>query len=169
MNDAEHREQVKLFAWAEWERIDRPELGLLFAVPNGGRRDAVTGARLKAEGVKAGVPDVWLPVARRVPWEYTELAASGAFEHTLESHAEGLEAIIFAGHVERLARCVMSPVEALHGERDGAAPVGPVREMAARYGWRLRVAPTGRHQVALARPRMTAAWVRTHLFEAVHR
>lgn len=112
---------------------------------------------------------VWLPVARRVPWEYTELAASGAFEHTLESHAEGLEAIIFAGHVERLARCVMSPVEALHGERDGAAPVGPVREMAARYGWRLRVAPTGRHQVALARPRMTAAWVRTHLFEAVHR
>lgn len=65
MNDAEHREQVKLFAWAEWERIDRPELGLLFAVPNGGRRDKVTGARLKAEGVKAGVPDVWLPVARQ--------------------------------------------------------------------------------------------------------
>lgn len=55
---------MKLFAWAEWERIDRPELGLLFAVPNGGRRDKVTGARLKAEGVKAGVPDVWLPVAR---------------------------------------------------------------------------------------------------------
>ena len=65
MNDAEHREQVKLFAWAEWERIDRPELGLLFAVPNGGKRDAVTGARLKAEGVRAGVPDVWLPVARQ--------------------------------------------------------------------------------------------------------
>ena len=65
MNDVEHQEQVKLFAWAEWERIDRPELGLLFAVPNGGRRDKVTGARLKAEGVKAGVPDVWLPVARQ--------------------------------------------------------------------------------------------------------
>lgn len=64
MNDLEHREQARLFAWAEWERIDRPELGLLFAVPNGGRRDKVTGARLKAEGVKAGVPDVWLPVAR---------------------------------------------------------------------------------------------------------
>lgn len=111
---------------------------------------------------------VWLPVARRVPWEYTELAASGAFEHTLESHAEGLEAIIFAGHVEGLAQRVTRPVEALHGERDGAAPVGPVREIAARYGWRLRVAPTGRHQVALARPRMTADWVRTHLFEPVH-
>ncbi len=65
MRQDEHNEQVKLFAWAEWERIDRPELGLLSAVPNGGKRDAATGARLKAEGDKAGVPDVWLPVARQ--------------------------------------------------------------------------------------------------------
>lgn len=27
-------------------------------VPNGGRRDAITGARLKREGVKAGFPDI---------------------------------------------------------------------------------------------------------------
>jgi hypothetical protein len=60
----EHNEQVMLFAWARVMESQRPELELLFAVPNGGRRDAVTGARLKAEGVKAGVPDVWLPVAR---------------------------------------------------------------------------------------------------------
>ena len=32
----------------------------LFAVPNGGRRDAVTGAKLKAEGVLAGVADLIL-------------------------------------------------------------------------------------------------------------
>jgi hypothetical protein len=64
VNDAEHREQVRLFAWARKEEGARPELGLLFAVPNGGRRDAATGARMKAEGVKRGVPDVWLPVAR---------------------------------------------------------------------------------------------------------
>ena len=110
---------------------------------------------------------VWLPVARRVPWEYTELAASGAFEHTLESHAEGLEAIIFAGHVEGLAERIHVPVEALHGERDGAAPIGPVRAVAERFGWRLRIAPTGRHEVALSRPHMTAAWVRANLFEPV--
>lgn len=30
----------------------------MYAVPNGGRRDAVTGALLKAEGVKAGVSDL---------------------------------------------------------------------------------------------------------------
>jgi hypothetical protein len=29
-----------------------------FAIPNGGRRDRITGAMLKREGVKAGVPDI---------------------------------------------------------------------------------------------------------------
>lgn len=37
---------------------------LLFAIPDGGRRDAVTGAHLKAEGVRAGVPDMFLAVPR---------------------------------------------------------------------------------------------------------
>lgn len=37
---------------------------MCFAIPNGGARDAVTAGRLKAEGVKAGVPDVCCPVAR---------------------------------------------------------------------------------------------------------
>lgn len=35
---------------------------LLYAVPNGGQRNAATGARLKAEGVLAGVPDLVLHV-----------------------------------------------------------------------------------------------------------
>ena len=64
MRQEEHNEQVELFRWAGLAVGRHPELALLFAVPNGGRRDKVTGARLKAEGVKAGVPDVWLPVAR---------------------------------------------------------------------------------------------------------
>ncbi len=64
MKQEEHNEQVALFRWATLAAGRYPELALLFAVPNGGRRDAVTGARLKAEGVKAGVPDIWLPVAR---------------------------------------------------------------------------------------------------------
>lgn len=33
---------------------------LLFAIPNGGARNAVTGSILKAEGVRAGVPDLFL-------------------------------------------------------------------------------------------------------------
>ena len=42
-----------------------PELGLLFAIPNGGKRGIATAARLKLEGVKPGVPDLMLPVARQ--------------------------------------------------------------------------------------------------------
>lgn len=32
------------------------------AIPNGGRRSSITGARLKAEGVRAGIPDLFLAV-----------------------------------------------------------------------------------------------------------
>ena len=61
----EHAEQVALVAWARLHEHRLPGLALLVAIPNDGRRDAVTGARLKAEGVKAGVPDLFLPMARR--------------------------------------------------------------------------------------------------------
>lgn len=54
--------QVNLFQWAKLASGADPRLKLLFAVPNGGKRDYVTAARMQAEGVKAGVPDVFLPV-----------------------------------------------------------------------------------------------------------
>ena len=62
----EHAHQVALCLWASLpEQRERwPELGLLFAIPNGGDRNKIVAARLKAEGVKPGVPDLMLPVAR---------------------------------------------------------------------------------------------------------
>lgn len=58
--DEEHRLQT---ACVSWFRLAYPKWAqLLFAVPNGGRRDAVTGARLKAEGVVPGVSDLLLLV-----------------------------------------------------------------------------------------------------------
>lgn len=60
MSNEEHNIQV---ACVRWFAYQYPELrGLLFAVPNGGRRDAVTGAKMKAEGVVAGVSDLILLV-----------------------------------------------------------------------------------------------------------
>ena len=45
----------------QWFRLQHRDLApLLFAVPNGGARDAVTGAILKAEGVVPGVSDLLL-------------------------------------------------------------------------------------------------------------
>ncbi len=44
-----------------WFRDRYPHLaGVFFAIPNGGKRDPVTAARLKAEGVLPGVPDLFL-------------------------------------------------------------------------------------------------------------
>lgn len=56
--DIEHALQC---ACVHWFRIQYPEYAtLLFAVPNGGARNAITGARLKDEGVTAGVSDLIL-------------------------------------------------------------------------------------------------------------
>lgn len=37
---------------------------LLYAIPNGGKREPATAARLKATGVKRGFPDVGLPIPK---------------------------------------------------------------------------------------------------------
>lgn len=59
-SDEEHRIQV---ACVRYFRLKYPHLfARLFAVPNGSRRDGVTGARLKEEGVLAGVADLILLV-----------------------------------------------------------------------------------------------------------
>ena len=64
MKGYEEAEQAAIFEWAEYEKRKYPELELLYHVPNGGKRDAKTAAILKRCGVKAGVPDLVLPVAR---------------------------------------------------------------------------------------------------------
>jgi len=63
--DREHHEQKALFIWARLQRKKFPELDAMYAIPNGGDRNRIVGAKLKAEGVKAGVPDICLPVSRR--------------------------------------------------------------------------------------------------------
>lgn len=61
---SEHAEQAALFRWARLAEGKYPKLRLLHAIPNGGARHIVTAVRLKTEGVKRGVPDIFLPVAR---------------------------------------------------------------------------------------------------------
>lgn len=56
-----HDESNLQIACVRWFRLQYPSIApLLFSVPNGGRRDAVTGAILKAEGAVAGVADLLL-------------------------------------------------------------------------------------------------------------
>lgn len=60
----ESNEQQTLFAWAKAMSGKYPELAMLYHIPNEGKRSVRTGARLKAEGLRAGVPDICLPVAK---------------------------------------------------------------------------------------------------------
>lgn len=59
---SEHDTQCAFFQYANLQRF--PGIELLHATPNGGMRHPAVAAKLKKEGVKAGVPDVSWPVAR---------------------------------------------------------------------------------------------------------
>lgn len=62
LEDAEQRTVIQLCQLHEYRW---PELKLIFHPANGKRRDKRTAAILFGLGVKRGVPDLWLPVARR--------------------------------------------------------------------------------------------------------
>lgn len=60
MKKSETTEQIRLFTWAS-NRVDiYKELGLMYHIPNEGKRE--NGAILKMAGLKRGVPDICLPV-----------------------------------------------------------------------------------------------------------
>ena len=54
---SEHDEQAGFVQWfrARWPRV------LIFAIPNGGKRDIKTAKRLHREGVTPGIPDLYIP------------------------------------------------------------------------------------------------------------
>ena len=64
MKQYEADEQKKLFRWADFMKTEYPELDMMFHIPNGGSRNKLEAANLKKQGVRAGVPDICLPVAR---------------------------------------------------------------------------------------------------------
>ncbi len=57
---SEHIEQVHFVAWF---RREYPDIRI-FAIPNGGGRSKAQAGQLKAEGVSAGVPDLYIPAWR---------------------------------------------------------------------------------------------------------
>ena len=81
----EHDLQVRIVNYLRWNHF------YVFAIPNGGRRDAVTGRKLKDEGVLAGVADleILLPdgkavfVELKTPWG-VQSDAQKAFENEVK-------------------------------------------------------------------------------------
>lgn len=66
MRHIEDDHQSALIGWAKRYTMPCGEkvADYLYAIPNGGTRSAREGARMKAQGVKAGVSDLHLPIAR---------------------------------------------------------------------------------------------------------
>jgi hypothetical protein len=61
----EDTEQAALMTWARWQQFEGCKLSdYLHHSPNGGKRDAREAGRLKAQGVMAGFPDLFLFVPR---------------------------------------------------------------------------------------------------------
>ena len=63
--ETEHGIQCSLLSWwtMQCRSLKVPEK-LLYAIPNGGNRNIITAKKLKDEGVRAGVPDLFLAVPK---------------------------------------------------------------------------------------------------------
>lgn len=101
----EHGEQCAVIDWCRRKEGQHPELALIFAIPNGAALTSVTDARgrryspqaekLKAEGMRAGVPDLFLPI----PWQIYH----GLFiEMKLPDGVVSKEQIAFMAEMNRL-------------------------------------------------------------------
>lgn len=62
----EEQHQINVIKWSQQANIRQrfPELKLLHHIPNERKCTPAQGRRLKLQGVKSGVPDLHLPVAR---------------------------------------------------------------------------------------------------------
>lgn len=76
---SEDSHQKALFCWASLNLLKYPQLKFLFHIPNGGSRHIAEAGKLKAMGVKRGVPDICLPVQMTVYYPNSHKHYSGLF------------------------------------------------------------------------------------------
>lgn len=110
--------QEAIIQWCQYRYGIYPELELLYHVPNGGKRDAKTAAVLKRQGVKAGVPDLVLPVARGgFHGLYIELKAPGG--SLQKNQREYMERLTQEGYLAQKCEGWQEAVELLSNYLEG--------------------------------------------------
>ena len=104
---SEAEEQSNLMDWAQWMEGSHPELRLLFHIPNGGSRHPGEAKHLKRQGVRSGVPDLFLPSAHGIYHGlFIEMKAQGGrvSDHQREwikdLNAQGYRAVVCYGFDE---------------------------------------------------------------------
>jgi hypothetical protein len=92
-------EQEALFEWVAVMERQIPELALLHHIPNGGFRFKSTAAAMKRQGVRPGIPDLSLPVARgRFNGLYIELKRKGEGKATTDNQDWWISALRTEGY-----------------------------------------------------------------------
>ncbi len=71
-----HSEDKLQAACVRWFRLQYPDV-VIFSIPNGGQRNAVTGALMKATGTLAGVADLFVMKAGRI--NHIEITEEGKY------------------------------------------------------------------------------------------
>ena len=94
----EEQEQEWLFDWINLNIPAHPELENFYHIPNEGKRSRTVGRKLVAQGLKKGVPDNCLPVAR-APYHalYIELKRKHDGKVTKEQR-DWIERLTLAGN-----------------------------------------------------------------------
>lgn len=89
---SEDEEQEKLFDWAKLYECRYPELRALFHIPNGGLRDVRVAKKLKRQGVKPGVSDLFLSAPKgQYHGLYIEMKIKG--NHATDKQIEWLRLV----------------------------------------------------------------------------
>ena len=110
----EDEEQAALFEWAALNEAQHPELAMLYHVPNGGYRPPQVGKALKFQGVKAGVPDICLPVARgKFHALYLELKRVDHSNHATDEQIDWINRLRYYGSSAVVAYGLSEAIQAI--------------------------------------------------------
>jgi hypothetical protein len=105
MIPTEAQEMMALFRWARLKRIDGVCIGdYMIHIPNGGSRHKLEAKNLKAQGVKAGVSDIFLAIPR---WDYAglwlEMKRRGGLGKVTDKQREWLTRMNLTGYKTHIA------------------------------------------------------------------
>lgn len=113
MAASEHLHQSAFFEFIRKSR--RALINVSFAIPNGGSRQAVEAARLKVEGVTAGIPDVMIAFPTNgSPGLFLEFKGMNAKDKPSAVQVEKLQALRDAGYIAVVVHGWAQGVEALN-------------------------------------------------------
>jgi hypothetical protein len=95
-NEAQAQEAV--FEWIALHAKRFPGLALAFHVPNGGSRHKAEAVNLKRQGVRSGVPDIFIPIARQgYHGMFIEMKAKGG--RIKQAQADYINAVREQGYI----------------------------------------------------------------------